>query len=502
MPGYQNYHQYPILGYQSPYSNPTTPGTNPNPSFQSQPNTVPGQFNYYNQFVPVYGYQPMYNNSPGNAAPANPPISTPKTNKNSSSLSTNYPIHQLSTLLNIPVNVYTVLVAIYNSIKAKKYVTSALSPVRNYLTVFEYSIHNNFIIWDYESGFVHLTGIWKAAEAAASFMNQQSPNNRAKADIVKLLDSTPQQYHPYIKRIRGGYLKIQGTWLPYSLCKILARRFCYYIRFELIPLFGNDFPNYCVLPTDPRFRELKFDEMEMVLDSNPDVLHASKCLSDLNGSDNRRVNQELIYLANQKYQSGINVVPRGVTGTVPGSVPTVNGTNVPTTNTPATNVPTTNAPPQINVHSTPSSSKLPPIVPAIGTFPGPSNDSKFTKRHVKSHSDGSYEGLMNPIQFKPIETPKMKLESSPRIKRSFSHRSIDEFPTSNDATSTDALTKHSPKSHNSPTTPNYSPSNESESNQSNDELSGINSILMAANLTKKPSPKLRRISIKINDLLS
>lgn len=493
IPGYQNYHQYPIQGYQSPYSNPTTPGTNPNPSFPSPPNTVPGQFNYYNLFVPVYGYQqPMYN-SPGNTAPANPPISTPKPNKNSSSLTTNYPIHQLSTLITIPVHIYTVLVAIYNSIKAKKYVTSALSPVRNYLTVFEYSIHNNFIIWDYESGFVHLTGIWKAAEAAASCMNQQPPNNRAKADIVKLLDSTPQQYHPYIKRIRGGYLKIQGTWLPYSLCKILARRFCYYIRFELIPLFGNDFPNYCVLPSDPRFRELKFDEMEMVLDSNPDVLHASKCLSDLNGSDGRRVNQELIYLANQKYQSGINVVPRVTGNNVSAPV-----TNAPATNVPATNGPTTNIPPPINVPSTPSSSKLPPIVPAIGTFPAPSTDSKFTKRHVKSHSDGSYEGLMNPIQFKPIETPKMKLESSPRIKRSFSHRSVDEFPSS----SGDALSKHSPKSHDSPTTPNYSPSNESESNQSNDELSGINSILMAANLTKKPSPKLRRISIKINDLLS
>ncbi|ODV76632.1 DNA-binding domain of Mlu1-box binding protein MBP1, partial [Suhomyces tanzawaensis NRRL Y-17324] len=105
------------------------------------------------------------------------------------------------------------------------YLTLAIDPVRNYLTVYEYLVNNHWIIWDYETGFVHLTGIWKASSSL-------------KADIVKLLESTPKQYQPYIKRIRGGFLKIQGTWLPFNLCRVLARRFCYYIRYELIPIFG------------------------------------------------------------------------------------------------------------------------------------------------------------------------------------------------------------------------------------------------------------------------
>ena len=82
-----------------------------------------------------------------------------------------------------------------------------------------------------------------------------------KADIVKLLESTPKEYQHYIKRIRGGFLKIQGTWLPYKLCKILARRFCYHIRYSLIPLFGADFPNSCLKPNARGFGELKLDDL-------------------------------------------------------------------------------------------------------------------------------------------------------------------------------------------------------------------------------------------------
>lgn len=36
------------------------------------------------------------------------------------------------------------------------------------------------------------------------------------ADIVKFLDSEPE-VAPRIRRIRGGYLKIQGTWMPYEV---------------------------------------------------------------------------------------------------------------------------------------------------------------------------------------------------------------------------------------------------------------------------------------------
>lgn len=175
-----------------------------------------------------------------------------------------YPTHKISKSAIGNDEIYEELKnKIYPAIEVKKYSTSAIDPVRNYLTVFEYLINNQWIIWDYETGYVHLTGIWKAALAS----NEYISNPNIKADIVKLLESTPKEYHEYIKRIRGGFLKIQGTWLPYSLCRMLARRFSYYIRYQLIPLFGIDFPDYCLHPSDPRFGELKLDDVKDI-DSN------------------------------------------------------------------------------------------------------------------------------------------------------------------------------------------------------------------------------------------
>ena len=48
------------------------------------------------------------------------------------------------------------------------------------------------------------------------------------ADIVKMIDSQPD-LAPLIRRVRGGYLKIQGTWMPYEvshnyLTRVAARR--------------------------------------------------------------------------------------------------------------------------------------------------------------------------------------------------------------------------------------------------------------------------------------
>jgi hypothetical protein len=42
-----------------------------------------------------------------------------------------------------------------------------------------------------------------------------------EADIVKMLDSQPD-LAPLIRRVRGGYLKIQGTWMPYEVSLILC----------------------------------------------------------------------------------------------------------------------------------------------------------------------------------------------------------------------------------------------------------------------------------------
>ena len=42
-------------------------------------------------------------------------------------------------------------------------------------------------------------------------------NGNEIADIVKMIDSQPD-LAPLIRRVRGGYLKIQGTWMPYEVC--------------------------------------------------------------------------------------------------------------------------------------------------------------------------------------------------------------------------------------------------------------------------------------------
>ncbi|SMN20587.1 similar to Saccharomyces cerevisiae YIL101C XBP1 Transcriptional repressor that binds to promoter sequences of the cyclin genes, CYS3, and SMF2 [Maudiozyma saulgeensis] len=48
-----------------------------------------------------------------------------------------------------------------------------------------------------------------------------------------------------IHRIRGGYIKIQGTWIPMEIAKALCIKFCFPIRYFLVPIFGADFPDHC-----------------------------------------------------------------------------------------------------------------------------------------------------------------------------------------------------------------------------------------------------------------
>lgn len=277
---------------------PITPGVTyllPNYLVAGQPNYFQSNF-YNNQMTPNpqnYQLTSNYQISTNYQVPQNFQVSpnfqnvsvhSPKETKDGVTI--NFPINKLSSEILVPLAVYNTLISIYGNIQTKKYATSAINPIRNYLTVYEYAINNSTVIWDYETGFVHLTGIWKAAENNnPSDLDFRSKEAKSKADIVKLLDSTPKKYQGFIKRIRGGFLKIQGTWLPYSLCKILARRFCYYIRYELIPIFGNDFPDLCLHPTDEKFGQLKFDDLNFDnVDNDKDVVEASKCLQALSNS--------------------------------------------------------------------------------------------------------------------------------------------------------------------------------------------------------------------------
>ncbi|CDW97940.1 hypothetical protein [Sporisorium scitamineum] len=60
----------------------------------------------------------------------------------------------------------------------------------------------------------------------------------------------------HITKLKGGYLSIQGTWLPYDLAKELSRRIAWDIREDLVPLFGYDFPSTCLRPDSEGFGQL------------------------------------------------------------------------------------------------------------------------------------------------------------------------------------------------------------------------------------------------------
>ncbi|KZV90859.1 DNA-binding domain of Mlu1-box binding protein MBP1 [Exidia glandulosa HHB12029] len=106
-----------------------------------------------------------------------------------------------------------------------RYITS--KDARGYIPVYEYPLHGQWIMMDADDGYILWTGIWKAL-------------GHPKADIVKMVESIPE-LSSQLRRVRGGYLKIQGTWLPYETTHRSSdstHRVAWPIRDDLIPFFG------------------------------------------------------------------------------------------------------------------------------------------------------------------------------------------------------------------------------------------------------------------------
>ncbi|KAJ9069390.1 hypothetical protein DSO57_1018931 [Entomophthora muscae] len=122
-------------------------------------------------------------------------------------------------------------------VKMAKYATS-LDP-RGFIPVYEYLINGQSILWDRESGYVYWTGIWKAL-------------GREKSEIAKIVDADPLLAN-VIKKIRGGFLKIQGTWIPFESARSLAIRTCWPIRAELAVIFGPSFAADALDTSHPGF---------------------------------------------------------------------------------------------------------------------------------------------------------------------------------------------------------------------------------------------------------
>ncbi|KIK42672.1 hypothetical protein CY34DRAFT_804653 [Suillus luteus UH-Slu-Lm8-n1] len=121
-----------------------------------------------------------------------------------------------------------------------RYITS--NDPRGYIPVYEYPLNGQWIMMDIDDGYILWTGIWKAL-------------GNSKADIVKMIDSQPD-LAPVIRRVRGGYLKIQGTWMPYEVALRLSRRVAWPIREDLVPLFGPTFPSTCLSPDQPGYGQV------------------------------------------------------------------------------------------------------------------------------------------------------------------------------------------------------------------------------------------------------
>ncbi|KAI7907816.1 transcription regulator HTH, apses-type DNA-binding domain-containing protein [Cokeromyces recurvatus] len=126
-------------------------------------------------------------------------------------------------------------------IKMCNYSTS-LDP-RGYIPVYQYNIKDVPVMWDRETGYVHFTGIWKIL-------------GNTKTDIVKIMDANPNLK---TKKIRGGFLQIQGTWVPYKEAHLLCKRNAWNVRNELIPIFGQSFPFEALSPNHEDFGCLWLD---------------------------------------------------------------------------------------------------------------------------------------------------------------------------------------------------------------------------------------------------
>ncbi|KAI9307879.1 hypothetical protein BJ944DRAFT_175775 [Cunninghamella echinulata] len=104
----------------------------------------------------------------------------------------------------------------------KDYVTSR--DPRGTLPVYEYSANGDTFMWDRETGEVYMTAIWKAL-------------GFTKNEIKRTLQDCPKSS---IKKIRGGFLNIQGTWLCYDTAKFLCKKLAKSIGEQLVPIFGPD----------------------------------------------------------------------------------------------------------------------------------------------------------------------------------------------------------------------------------------------------------------------
>ncbi|EXJ57518.1 hypothetical protein A1O7_07866 [Cladophialophora yegresii CBS 114405] len=101
------------------------------------------------------------------------------------------------------------------------------------------------MLWDYNIGLVRTTPLFKCG-------------NYSKTTPAKMLARNPG-LKELCHSITGGALVAQGYWIPYEAAKAVAATFCWHIRYALTPVFGKDFPNICLPPSNENFGSMQID---------------------------------------------------------------------------------------------------------------------------------------------------------------------------------------------------------------------------------------------------
>lgn len=77
-------------------------------------------------------------------------------------------------------------------------------------------------------------------EVIVSFKQYLFETNQCDLDTINNIIDTKM-----VQKVKGGFIKLQGTWLPIEISRVLCIFFAYPIRYLLIPIFGPKFPKDC-----------------------------------------------------------------------------------------------------------------------------------------------------------------------------------------------------------------------------------------------------------------
>ncbi|KAK8176038.1 transcription regulator HTH, apses-type DNA-binding domain-containing protein, partial [Phyllosticta citrichinensis] len=99
------------------------------------------------------------------------------------------------------------------------------------------------VMWDYNIGLTRITPFFKSCKYPKTTPAKALRINSGLGAISY--------------SITGGALAAQGYWMPFEAAKAVAATFCYPIRHALTPIFGRDFVDMCMLPSEASYASFK-----------------------------------------------------------------------------------------------------------------------------------------------------------------------------------------------------------------------------------------------------